>query len=121
MTTPQDPGRPAEPPPLDASDAADGETPEEPPTPRPGRFPSVPVDRYLPVIAIIAMTLTFVEIQNAFVGLTLIAAVWLIATRVSKSRRFLGLTLTEGLAWDATVLIFVGIFFSLFAVTQTPA
>jgi hypothetical protein len=35
----------------------------------------------------------------------LIGLVWLVATRVTSNRKFLGLTLTEALAWSATIVI----------------
>lgn len=61
--------------------------------------------RYLPVVAIGAMITTFLLMPPA-IAVTLIGAVWLVATRLSQSRRFFGLTLTEALAWSATLIIF---------------
>jgi hypothetical protein len=68
------------------------------------------VERYLPIIAIAGM-----------VALILIALVWLIATRIASSRRFLGLTLTEALAWDATVQIFLVLILNVFLSAGQPA
>jgi hypothetical protein len=79
------------------------------------------VQRYLPIVAIVGMVATYLQVPNAYLALTLIAAVWLIATRIASSRRFLGLTLTEGLAWDATVLICIGLVFNVLAAAQPPA
>ena len=35
----------------------------------------------------------------------LIGLVWLVATRVTSNQKFLGMTLTEALAWSATIVI----------------
>ena len=75
------------------------------------------IDRYLPVIAIIGMVVTYLQVPTYF-ALTFIALVWLLATRVTRNRRFLGLSLTEALAWDATVLIFLGLAFNVLAAAQ---
>jgi hypothetical protein len=83
------------------------------------RFSSVSVDRYLPVIAIIAMVATYLQVAPYF-ALTFIALVWLLATRVTKNHRFLGLSLTEGLAWAATCLIFLFLAALALGATQTP-
>ena len=64
------------------------------------------LDRYLPFVAVGGMVLTFL-IMPPF-AIPLIGLVWLVATRLSSSRKFLGLTLTQALAWSATVVI--GIF-----------
>ena len=96
MTTPDDPTI------LDPSDD------DVAPPRRIGRPRSLGLDaiqRYLPILAVAGMVATYLEVANAYLALTIIGAVWLIATRIASSRRFLGLTLTEGLAWDATVLI----------------
>jgi low affinity Fe/Cu permease len=61
-------------------------------------------DRFLPVTAIAVMVGTFVT-MNPFVAMSLIAAVWLIGTRINRSRRLLGFSLTEALAWAATIAI----------------
>ena len=78
----------------------DGPTQTRPPT------PMEVLDRYLPFVAVGAMVLTFL-IMPPF-AIPLIGLVWLVATRLSSSRKFLGLTLTQALAWSATVVI--GIF-----------
>jgi hypothetical protein len=79
------------------------------------------IQRYLPVVAIAGMIATYLEVANAYIALTLIAVVWLIATRIASSRRFLGLSLTEALAWDATVLIFLGLAFNILAAAGGPS
>jgi hypothetical protein len=103
----------------------DEDEPEEdgdsvaPPPARTSRFSSVSADRYLPVIAIIAMVATYLQVAPYF-ALTFIALVWLLATRVTKNHRFLGLSLTEGLAWAATCLIFLFLAALALGATQTP-
>jgi hypothetical protein len=62
------------------------------------------LDRYLPFIAVGAMVMTFLVMPQPF-AVTVIGAVWLVATRLTKNRKFLGLTLTEALAWAATIVI----------------
>ena len=112
MTTPDDPTVP---------EPSDDEA-SPPAATRPGRSLGLEaVERYLPIVAIAGMVVTYLQVANAYVALTVIAGVWLIATRIAKSRRFLGLTLTEALAWDATVLIFLGLVFNLLFAAQQPA
>jgi hypothetical protein len=82
----------------DAPDA-----PETPPQVRPPT-PLEILDRYLPFIAVGAMVVTFLLLPQPF-AIALIALVWLGATRVTSNRRFLGMTLTEALAWSATIVI----------------
>jgi hypothetical protein len=82
--------------------AADDEP--SPPEPADARGRS-PMSRYLPIAAIGIMIATFILIQPTF-AMPIIAAAWLVATRVTPSRRLLGLTLTEALAWSATIFIF---------------
>jgi hypothetical protein len=111
VTTPDDPTA-VEPP-------ADEEAP--PPPPRRGRSLGLEtIERYLPIVAVAGMIATYLQVQNAYDALILIAGVWLIATRIAKSRRFLGLTLTEALAWDATVLIFLVLIFNFLFAAQQP-
>ncbi len=62
------------------------------------------LDRFLPMIAIGTMIVTFIAV-NPFAAMTMIALIWLVGTRLNRSRRLLGLTLTEALAWVATVAI----------------
>jgi len=65
----------------------------------------MPLSRYQPVAAIVIMIATFVLIQPTF-AITIVAAAWLVGTRVTPTRRMLGLSLTEALAWSATIFIF---------------
>jgi hypothetical protein len=119
MTTPDGPDRPPiTEPDEDENDPGDDEAVAPPPAPT-SRFSSVSVDRYLPVIAIIAMVATYLQVAPYF-ALTFIALVWLLATRVTKNHRFLGLSLTEGLAWAATCLIFLFLAALALGATQTP-
>jgi hypothetical protein len=67
--------------------------------------PPPSVDRFLPVLAIAGMIGSFVAL-NEYVAMILIAAIWLVGTRINHSRRLLGLSLTEALAWAATLFIF---------------
>ncbi len=75
----------------------DGPRQTRPPT------PLEVLDRYLPFLAVSAMVLTFLLIPPF--AIPLIGLVWLVATRLTSNRRFLGLTLTEALAWSATIVI----------------
>ena len=59
-------------------------------------------DRIQPVLAIVVMVVTFVLLSPPL-AIPFIGAAWLVATRVAPRRRFLGLTLVEGLAWAATI------------------
>src|SRR3954471_228690 len=89
--------------------------PGAPEAPTPARAPRLAMDaldRYLPVIAIIAMVATYLQIRSD-IALIIIGGVWLIATRITRSHRFLGLSLTEGLAWAATILIALILIFSV--------
>ena len=73
---------------------------------RPGDRPT-PLDtwtRIQPGLAIIAMIGTFLSMPQAF-AVALIGLVWVLATRFSRDRTFLGLTLTQALAWAATLVI----------------
>lgn len=83
-----------------------------------GAAPSV--DRYMPVLAIGAMIATFVAL-NPYLAIILIATIWLVGTRLRRRRRLLGLTLTEALAWTATIQVaeFVAIIV-LFALGGSP-
>jgi hypothetical protein len=86
---------------VDTEDGA-SETPASGPA---GRPPApLSMDRYLPILAIFAMLATFVVLPPS-VAMTLIGAIWLAGTRLTRSRRLLGLSLTEALAWAATVTI----------------
>ena len=129
MTTPDDPAGPrASPGPIASDEPADqsvlepdDEVPEEAaPSSLAGRFASISIDRYLPVVAIIGMILTYLQIPPYF-ALTFIAIVWLLTTRVTRNHRFLGLTLTEGLAWAATCLIALFVVALFLGATSTPA
>jgi len=84
----------------DAPDAAETPPQLRPPT------PLEILDRYMPVVAVGAMIVTFLAIFQF--AIPLIGFVWLGATRLTSNRKFLGLTLTEALAWSATIVI--GIF-----------
>ena len=84
--------------PLDQDGSAPaGTTPSEPRQP-------LSIDRYLPFLAIAAMIATFVVLPPSF-AMTMVAAIWLVGTRISPGRRLLGLSLTEALAWLATIAI----------------
>jgi hypothetical protein len=83
---------------LDGSDPAETPAKLRPPT------PLEILDRYLPFIAVGAMVVTFLLLPQPF-AIALIAIVWLGATRVTSNRKFLGMTLTEALAWSATIVI----------------
>jgi hypothetical protein len=114
---PFDSERPGNPAPSE-DDALDDETAQSaavPPRP-------VSIDRYLPVLAIGAMIATFVVIPPSF-AMTMIGAIWLAGTRLSRSRRLLGLSLTEALAWVATITIveFVSILILYFLGGQRAA
>ena len=61
-------------------------------------------ERIQPILAIVIMVITFLLLAQPF-AVALIASIWLIATRLSAARRFLGLSLTEALAWSATLVI----------------
>jgi hypothetical protein len=80
------------------SDAAGTPAQLRPPT------PLEILDRYLPFIAVGAMVVTFLLLPQPF-AIALIGLVWLGATRVTSNRKFLGTTLTEALAWSATIVI----------------
>ena len=82
-------------------DTPDGS--ETPPQLRPPT-PLEILDRYLPFIAVGAMVVTFLLLPQPF-AIALIGLVWLGATRVTSNRKFLGMTLTEALAWSATIVI----------------
>ena len=72
-----------------------------------------------PILAVVVMVITFLLLAQPF-AVTLIALVWVIATRLSRSRRFLGLTLTEALAWSATlVVVFLALAIVLFSLGAT--
>lgn len=79
-------------------------TPDEPTEP-PRRWASFATGRSFPIIAVVAMVGLYVLVLPGF-ALTFIAAAWLIGTRVNPARTLLGLTLTEALAWAATIAIF---------------
>lgn len=73
-----------------------------PVTSRPDAAPSI--DRYLPVLAIAAMIATFAAL-NPYLAIILIATIWLTGTRLRRRQTLLGLTLTEALAWTATIQV----------------
>jgi hypothetical protein len=94
--------------------------PTKPPPP-PQAFASDAFDRFQPVIAIGAMVATFLLMPQAF-AVSIIALVWVIATRVTRDRRFLGLSLTEALAWAATlVIVFLCLAIVLYALVPPAA
>jgi hypothetical protein len=62
------------------------------------------LDRFLPFVAVGGMIVTFLVMPQPF-AIGLIGLLWLIATRLTPNRKFLGLTLTEALAWSATIVI----------------
>jgi hypothetical protein len=74
------------------------------PASAPQPTPMEVLDRFLPFIAVGAMVVTFLLMPQPF-AVAFIGGVWLIATRLTKNRKFLGLTLTEALAWAATIVI----------------
>jgi len=79
------------------------------------------LDRYLPIVAVGAMVVTFLLMPQPF-AVAFIGGVWLIATRLTKNRRFLGLSLTEALAWAATIVIaLLVIAFALYSLGAAPA
>lgn len=82
------------------ADAGDGGNHRDPAAP----LLAASLDRWLPVLAIAAMIATFLILPPSY-AMTLVALIWLVGTRLSASRRLLGLTLTEALAWVATVAI----------------
>jgi hypothetical protein len=112
VTTPDDPT---------ALEPPEDEVPQPAPAGRRRSLGLASVERYLPSIAVGGMIAIYLQIENAFLALTIIAVVWLLATRIASSRRFLGLTLTEALAWDATVLILLGLVFNILVAAQQPA
>jgi hypothetical protein len=123
--TDDDPVRPAaDEPALDDAGPAESPTDDAPPpakqalssrwTAREG------LDRYMPIVAVGVMIVTYLQIGPYF-GLTFIGAVWLLATRVTRSHKFLGLTLTEGLAWAATSLIFLFVILLFLGAASAPA
>ena len=115
MTTPDDPTISDDPTAQEPSDVE-----AVPPAPRRGRSLGLDaIERYLPAVAVIGMVATYLQVPPEF-ALIFIALVWLIATRLTRSRRFLGLTLTEALAWDATALIFLLLFFNILGAAQQP-
>jgi hypothetical protein len=123
VTTPDDPKttEALAPEPADAETAVAEPTEEEAPPPTRGRSLGLEaIDRYLPAVAVIGMVATYLQVAADF-ALIVIALVWLVATRLTRSRRFLGLTLTEALAWDATVLIFLLLVFNALAAAAKPA
>ena len=61
-------------------------------------------ERIQPVLAVVIMVITFLLMPQPF-AVALIGLVWLVATRLGRGRRFLGLTITEALAWAATLII----------------
>ena len=91
------------------------------PAPPPQAFASDAFDRFQPVIAVGAMVATFLLMPQAF-AVSIIALVWVIATRVTRDRRFLGLSLTEALAWAATlVIVFLSLAIVLYIVAPPAA
>jgi hypothetical protein len=85
--------------------------PSRPPQPSPAEL----FDRFLPFIAVGAMIVSFLLMPQPF-AIALIGGIWLGATRVTKNRKFLGLTLTEALAWSATIVIgFLALAFVLYS------
>ncbi len=82
-----------------------------PPQPTPAEL----FDRFLPFVAVGAMIVSFLIMPQPF-AIALIGGIWLVATRISRNRKFLGLTLTEALAWSATIVIgFLGLALILYS------
>ena len=76
-------------------------------------------ERIEPVIAVVLMAVTF-PLLSPPLAIPFIGLAWLVATRLSPRRRFLGLTLAEGLAWAATIYsILVGLVIVLSAFGQS--
>lgn len=75
--------------------------------------------RLQPGLALIAMIGTFLSMPQSF-AVALIALVWVISTRLSRDRTFLGLTLTQALAWSATLVIaFLALAFLVYALVPS--
>jgi hypothetical protein len=92
-----------------------------PPTTEPRTPPSDLFDRFQPIIAVGAMVATFLLMPQSF-AVTFIALVWVIATRVTRDHRFLGLSLTEALAWAAMlVIVFLCLAIVLYALVPPAA
>jgi hypothetical protein len=97
----------------------DREPPMREPQPQPGALDAF--ERIQPILAVVIMVITFLLLAQPF-AVALIATVWLVATRLSAARRFLGLTLTEALAWSATLVIaFLVLALLLYAIGIGPA
>lgn len=77
-------------------------------------------ERIQPILAVVIMVTTFLLLPQPF-AVSLIGLVWLGTTRLTRSRRFLGLTLTEGLAWAATlVIVFLVLAIVLYSIGGNP-
>jgi hypothetical protein len=88
----------AAPPPLaESSPPSSGRPPTRP-------APTLSIDHWLPLLAVLAMIGTFLALP-AQLAITVIGAIWLAWTRVLRRPNLLGLTLTEALAWAATLTI----------------
>jgi hypothetical protein len=84
---------------------------------RPGAFEAF--EQIQPILAVVVMVITFMLLAQPF-AVALIALVWVVATRLSRTRRFLGFTLTEALAWSATlVIVFLVLAIGLFMLGAT--
>jgi hypothetical protein len=94
----------ADPGPDEADLPVDAGAAEPPSRTGPSAPPPLSIDRYLPILAIVAMLGTFVVLPPT-IAMTLIGAIWLAGTRLTRDRRLLGLSLTEALAWAATIAI----------------
>ena len=103
--------------PLAAPESATRTPPNPDPVRRPGALDAF--EQIQPILAVVVMVITFLLLAQPF-AVTLIALVWVIATRLSRSRRFLGFTLTEALAWSATlVVVFLALAIVLFSLGAT--
>lgn len=98
---------------------ANPEPPVRESQPQPGALDAF--ERIQPILAVVIMVITFLLLAQPF-AVALIATVWLLATRLSAARRFLGLTLTEALAWSATLVIaFLVLALLIYAIGVGPA
>ena len=105
---------------VDSGNAISGSPGPRPLTVRPAQ-PGLAdaFERIQPILAVVIMVTTFLLLPQPF-AVALIGLVWLGTTRISRGRRFLGLTLTEALAWAATLVIaFLCIALALYSVGGT--
>ena len=78
-------------------------------------------ERTQPLIAVSAMVVTFLLMPQPF-AVAFIGLAWLLVTRGGGGRTFLGLTLTQALAWAATLVIaFLALAFAIYTLLGAPA